>query len=77
VQSAPAAHLVLVRPAEDGQGLLVSHLLCSGPPAYVPPMPLHGGVLAIDMIQAITSHVCPPGQGDQATADDPSKWVTP
>lgn len=58
-KSAPAAHLVGVRPASDGKGVMVSHLLCSSPEVYVSPMPLHEVVLAIDIIQAVIGHVCP------------------
>lgn len=67
--TAPAAHLVGVRPATDGRGLLVSHISCDAAAVYVPPMPLHEVVLAIDIINAVIGHECPPGQGDNRAGD--------
>lgn len=71
--SAPAPHTVLIQSADDGSGsLLVSHLLCTSAPAYVPAMPRVGGagpggtgVLMTDLIQAVISHDCPEGTPSQ------------
>jgi len=63
-ESAPAAHLVTLRSAEGGGGVLVGHLRCDGPEVFVPNMPGQSYVLAIDMIQAAVHHECPPGTGD-------------
>lgn len=67
--SAPAAHTVTFRHADDGSGLLVGHLLCDAPEVYVPAMPPtedgHRYVLSIDTIQAVVSHVCPHGTEGQ------------
>lgn len=70
--SAPAAHLVTVECAEGGGGVLVGHSLCNQPDVFVPVRPGTTKVLVIDIIQAVTNHKCPPGQGD-----DPANWVTP
>lgn len=71
--SAPAPHTILVRGAQGG--LLISHLLCSAQPAFVPGMPALSaadeladdspGVLMIDLIQAVVGHQCPQGTADQ------------
>jgi len=62
--SAPAAHLMTVRGAPEGGGVLVGHLRCEGPETYVPNMPGQEYALVIDQIQAIVHHECPPGTGD-------------
>lgn len=74
-QTAPAAHLVTLECPPEGGGVLVGHLLCDGPPVFVPNMPGQRYALAIDAIQAVIGHRCPPGQGEQP--DDPAAWVTP
>ena len=70
--TAPAAHLVTVKCPEEGGGVLVGHSLCNAPDVFVPNRTNTDAVLAIDIIQAVTNHKCPPGQGD-----DPSNWVKP
>jgi hypothetical protein len=63
---------VLVRLAQGG-GALVSHLLCAAKPVYVPAMPTavgdglesDPGVLMMDLIQAVVTHVCPDGTPEQ------------
>jgi len=62
--TAPAAHLVTVECAEGGGGVLVAHALCNDPAVFVPNRPNSRAVLAIDIIQAVLGHRCPPGQGD-------------
>lgn len=64
--TAPAAHLVTIQPDAEGGGVLVGHLLCDKPPVFVPNMPGQPYALAIDAIQAVIGHECPPGQGDSA-----------
>lgn len=71
-ESAPAAHLVAVRGAEGGGGVLVRHVLCDAPPVYVPNHPGQDDVRAIDIIQAVVGHQCPSG-----TKNAPADWVTP
>lgn len=56
--SAPAAHLVSVRGAEGGGGVLVGHMLCQDPEVFVPWMPGVGYCRAIDVIQAVIGHKC-------------------
>lgn len=63
-KTAPAAHLVTLRGAPDGGGVLVGHLRCDGAETYVPNMPGQNYILSIDAIQAIVNHQCPPGTGD-------------
>lgn len=63
-ESAPAAHLMTVRGAPGGGGVLVGHLRCDSPETYVPNMPGQEYALVIDEIQAIVHHQCPPGAGD-------------
>lgn len=58
-ETAPAAHLVTVQPAEGGGGVLVGHLLCDQPPVFVPVMPGQPYCLAIDIAQAVVRHRCP------------------
>lgn len=62
--TAPAAHLVSVRGAEGGGGVLVGHTLCSSSEVFVPWMPGLGYSLIIDVAQAMIAHRCPPGEGD-------------
>lgn len=71
--SAPAPHTLLVQHADDGMGLMLSHLLCAAPAAYVPAMPqvvggvAGTGVLVMDLIQAAVGHECPEGTAAQTT----------
>jgi hypothetical protein len=73
--TAPAAHLISVRTPPGGGGVLVGHTVCDAPEVFVPEMPGLGYCVAIDIIQAVIGHRCPPGQGE--TIDDPAGWVTP
>lgn len=73
--TAPAAHLVSVRGAEGGGGVLVGHIKCDAPEVFVPAMPGQPFCLAIDIIQAVIGHECPNGEDD--LPDDPAAWVAP
>jgi hypothetical protein len=73
--TAPAAHLVTVQPDPEGRGLLVGHLNCPTALVFVPLMPGQPYALAIDVIQPILSHVCPPTR--HAPGDDPAGWIEP
>lgn len=57
-QSAPAAHLVSVKGAEGGGGVLVGHTLCDAAEVFVPNVPGQDWVRAIDIIQAVVGHQC-------------------
>lgn len=72
--TAPAAHLVSVRGAPGGGGVLVGHTLCDTAEVFVPWMPGVEFCLAIDVIQAVVGHTCPV---PETLPDDPAAWVTP
>lgn len=73
--TAPAAHLVTVQPDPEGRGLLVGHLNCPTPLAFVPLMPGQSYALAIDLIQPMINHECPPTR--HAPGDEPENWIEP
>lgn len=71
--TAPAAHLVAIRAAEGGGGVLVRHTKCTAPAVFVPNhKDLNDEVRFIDAIQAVVNHVCPEG-----IVDSPANWVQP
>lgn len=70
-KTAPAAHLVTLRGAEGGGGVLVGHMKCDAPEVFVPNIKGLDRVRFIDAIQAVVNHKCPEG-----TPDDPAEWVT-
>ena len=73
--TAPAAHLVTVQPDPGAGGLLVGHLNCPTPLVFVPLMPGKKYALAIDIIQSVITHQCPPTR--HADGDDPENWIEP